>query len=288
MFKLELKRYLKSKATLVVVVLILVSLISFASSYEEKTEFIEMYQTSTDEDLSMERLKMVIDNYTGLMFFIDFMEGEFSCLEIMVLLMWTGIFLSSVLLEHKNNGYGNHLVTRMGYKKYALTQLLTQSVYILIVIGIATVAQIVVACFIGGFEGCSIYVNGQEVGTWGVIIYIVVQMLIVWLHIAMFNGITLMISMVVKNKYFLQACPIGVFCVLPIVLDGIINDSPQWLADFAVYMRADEVMKMVSTITQNRFRSDIVIMHVTVMVMYAVILVMITAKNIERNKRNYV
>ena len=287
MFKHELRRYLKSKATWVVVLLILISVVSFWDSYVQKSEFVSMYETLTAEDISMERLKMVIDNETGLRFFVDYMNGNYSCLEIMVLLAWAGIFLSPVLWEHKNTGYGNYIVTRMDYGRYAMTQLLAQSIYILIVIAIATVLQIVVALCMGGLGGCHIYGNGGLIGTAGTVMVIVVQMLIVWMYICMFNGITMMLGMFIGNKYFLQACPLVVFCVLPMILASSLGNVWGGFADIVVYLENDRIMNMVMTIIQN-MGADIVMSYTSVMAGYVLLLTLLTITNIRINKRDYV
>lgn len=286
MFRLELGRYLKSKASLIIIILVMIGIGDFAFTYIQKCEFIEMYETSTDEDLDMERLKDLIDRDTGIKFVIDYISGpDFSSLEVIALLAWTGIFLSSVMLDYKSSGFGNFIVTRMDYKRYAITQLAVQSVYILIVIMIETILQILAACIIGGFKVDVVYIEAWRTNLFGALVVILLQKLIVWLYVSVFNAITLMLDIVVHNRYFLQACPLVVFCVIPMLLAGSVANIWEAFADIIIYFEVDCV---ISSVTNAIMNPDMIAGYVSVVLVYITIMVLLIRNNIRVNEKDYV
>ncbi len=149
MIKEEFIRYLKSYRTIILVTsFVILTMISCFFTYQMKMEHIGQL---TSDTVNIITLRNVIAQYNGYRFFFEsfFISDTFFIL-VLVVYAWIGIFLSSELAIHKDNGFGNWIVCRGGYKRYAGCIICAQSMYILITMAIAFAVSIGVSFAFGG------------------------------------------------------------------------------------------------------------------------------------------
>lgn len=211
---------------MIIVILVALAIVSFVISYNEKQELIA-YLDNIPEDMSELGLKASIARSSGVAFLFDFWWGasgkDLAVIAVIVLLIWAGIFLSPAILDQKQSGFGGMIVTRKGYGGYLLSVFSAQSVYIFSVVAVSTLLQAALAFAMGGFPTTEISINLHSLSALGVAFVIILQTFIIALYVILANGITLMLSAFIKNRYLVRALPLLALGLIPTVAGAAVT-----------------------------------------------------------------
>lgn len=287
MKKKEYKRYLISYATLVLcVTAVLVTSISYYFSFLEKTDLINEFSSGA-KDINMEVMKRLIDSYNAFGYFFSFydMSDEFSVLTIL-LFAWLGIFVTSKLYKQKENGYGNWLVTRCGYEKYVKNTIIVQMLYIATIIGFIFLVQLVIAFAVGGIETVT-YKNGETIcGLGGCLLIVLGLYFCVVFYCVCINIISISLTRFVHNYYLIQAIPVVLFAIAPLLLGSTVANVfgwPQMIVDIIVpFNYFTCIFRMIN----NFYMSDLIALIVS-MVTFLLVSIISIKWSVKKTRSNY-
>jgi len=221
MLKLEYKRYLFSKSTIIIILaLTLLSIISWLASLSKQQMFLAQHYSDAI-DINRDALAHTIANYNGILFQYNlwFNNAGIGAIKIYFIYAWLGVVLSSRLHAERANRFGNLVIARSNYKTRLHHIFAAQSLYIATIVGIYVLISTIGSLLIGGLP--------QSATTFIVIGYyswlawlgiILLQWL--WLSFAFIavNTFCLLLSMWVKQKQLLQVLPFFVFVIVPVML----------------------------------------------------------------------
>ncbi len=289
MFKQELKRLLKSKATLIIIVLILLSAGEFLISHFEKQELVGQLNSEFAEDLNIEALTYLIENYTGVKFMFNYwFNNDFGHVAMIVLFIWAGIFLSPSLIARKETGLGNLIVSRKKYSKFALTVLGAQTVYVYIIIAAATVLQFLVAQIWGGFDTTGL-IGPYDLNFGQILLVTLFQIVIISLYGSFSVIISTLCETFIKNKYALQILPFVAFYAVPLLIRNTLGNIIPMVVTITDYFMPYGVPCLISRILNNMDEFSTIITRGTVpVVIMAIIFAVLFAINVKQNSRDYI
>lgn len=288
MFYEEFKRLMKSKVSMVILILLLVSAVSFFMSYSEKQMFAEQLNNDFAADLNRTALTELVSSYTGLKFLFDFwFNSDFSQISMFILYVWSGIFLSPLLSVQRENGFGNMIMIRKNYKSTALTVFAAQSLYIFVILVITTVLQALLSLIFGGF-GASASIGEYQLNTALVILVIFIQTIIMTTYTVLANGIALFLGTLIKNQYIIQASPLLLFALLPMLMATTIGNLSSLFAKVIIYFEANNTVNTVSNVFQSSFDSAEILYNIIPMIVYLVVLFSLFIIDTRENLRNYI
>lgn len=228
MFKLEYKRYLFSKSTLIfLLVITVISTISWGASLSERQIFIDQYYDYAHTD-RWELISNFIYHYRGWSFLYNlwFNSGA-TAIKIYFIYAWIGVFLSSQLHAEKANRFGSLIITRMSYKQRLHHILSTQSLYITTIVGAYVLISFIGSLILGGIPH-----GASPIGTayYGWLAWLGIAFLqFLWLSFAfvIINAFCLLLNMWIKQKYILQVIPFVLFVIVPTMLWPMtLNSAP--------------------------------------------------------------
>jgi len=216
MLKLEFKRYLFSKGTVVfLVVITAINAVSWGSSLYEQSMLLEQNLRFTVES-GGDSLYIVYNGWTFL-YNLWFNSGT-APMTIYFVYAWLGVVLTSRLFVEQANRFGNLVITRQRYKKRFHTILLAQSLYIMTLVGAYILISVIGSLVLGGIPteatpvGVAVYGWREWVGI------SILQFL--WLSIAFIsvNSFCLLLNQWIKQKHLLQLLPFFLFVIVPAIL----------------------------------------------------------------------
>ncbi|MDO5014908.1 MAG: hypothetical protein Q4E28_03010 [Clostridia bacterium] len=287
MIREEFNRLMKSKLSIIILILLLVSSVSFFMSYSEKQMFVEQLNNSLSADLNKTALTKFLTDYTGLKFLFDFwFNSDFSQLSMFILYVWAGIFLSPILIIQRENGFGNLTIIRKNYKYVALSIFGAQSLYIFVILSITTALQVLFSFILGGFSK-SVVIGEYRLNFIFALLIILIQTITMALYTVIANGIALFLSTIIKNKYIIQALPLLVFALLPVLLSSTIGNLSTLFASFIIYFEPNNVVNAISNIFQSSFDITEIFYNIIPAIIYIIILIFLFIIDIKRNSRNY-
>lgn len=287
MLKNEVVRLLKSKSTFVILIMLLIASLSYAISFSERRELIEMYNTSYDADLNRDRLKNVIDSDDGFKFYMDYIDtNDMASISAVVMLLWMGVFISPISERWRASGYGNLLVVRRDYKNVLKMRLLADSIYIAVIMCVTTIEQLLLAVIIGGYgnKGCPI--AGYHLNLYQTLLVIIVQMIVMIVFLCVANAITAMLNCFIKNKYIIQIAPFVLFYVIPIMTATVVGNTFTITAQYARYILVSNVEMTVHNIMQAGFGIEEIVLHTVPFVVCVVFFEILKRINIRYYLRN--
>lgn len=285
----EFKRLIKSKSTIIILVLFIIGAVSFFISYGEKQIFVNQLANDFSPDLNRTALANFIDSYTGVKFLFDFwFNSDFSQISTFILYIWIGIFLSPNLLLQKGNGWGNFLVVRKNYPFVSLSILSAQSLYIFVVITITTVLQLFLALILGGWDISHVSIGEYELNIFGIILIIIAQIFIMSLYTILANSIAMMSSTIIKNKYIVQAAPLLIFAICPMLLSSTVGNISTMFAKVIIYFEPYNINVTISNIFQACFRFKEIICNIFPFVFYSIVLFVLVLYDMKRNSMEYI
>jgi len=243
MFKLEFKRYLFSKSTLVfLLVIIAISAISWGASLYEQSWILEQNLIS---DFHID--------YNGWTFLYNlwFNNAGSTSITIYFIYAWIGIVLSSRLHAERANRFGNLVITRTGYRERLHHILSVQSLYIATLIGAYILISFTISLILGGIP-----LEASQVGiaTYGWPAWLGIALLqFLWLSFAftVINAFCLLLNMWIKQKHILQVLPFVLFFVIPLMLWPLSLNLSLPLQRFVQGFHTDLTMNAFGFLFQN-------------------------------------
>ena len=232
------KRYLCSSRTAVLLVAVLVITgVSYYLTYLDKMEL--LYQLSTEaEDLNLEAMRDFVESYNGFRFFFSFynMADEFYA-YVLVLFAWIGIFVTSEFFTQREDGYGNCIVSRCGYRRYSGQLLAAQTLYLATVLGLVMLLQLAGAFAVGGADTLYYQISSEPLGVAGCLGLIVLVYTVMLFYCVCINTIGAACACWIQNRYFMQVFPILAFAIVPMLIGSTLANVlnfPYLIVDITV------------------------------------------------------
>lgn len=213
MIKREFTRLFFSARTLVLVITsALFTAQSYYFSWMELQEYIREYNKAA-ADLNLEIMKELIDSYNGFRYLFQYFEycEEFG-IYVIVLYAWLGIFVAAESCRQLESGYGNLIVSRIGYRRYKRMVIRAQSLYITAVLGFNIATELVLGGILGGFAG-----GYEGLPTGKSFLLAGALYLLQVFYCVCINRIAAALSAWVKNVRLLQCIPVLVFFAVPML-----------------------------------------------------------------------
>ncbi len=205
LFSQEYKRLLFSPASLILLFSVAVSLLSYYMTYQEKLMFIDQLM-HPDPDINIQALAALIDRYTGIRFLICYWFGDLSIIETAGLYLWAGVFLAAVPYGFCRDGFGNFLVSRIGYRRYHRSILMAEIAYIFTIVAVGTFLQLITACFVGGWRYSSYSSVGHFLLTpFRAALLIVARIVIFSAYVSSMTVLVSCLDFIFRNRFLLQS-----------------------------------------------------------------------------------
>lgn len=291
--KKEYRRMMKSISTIsIIAVLTIIEIISFAISLSDKNMFLSQLNLPA-ADINITALQKLIEDYNGFKFMFDsWFLSDLYFIFIVALMLFIGIFLSYQVQKHKDDCYGNLLVSRIGYKKYLANTLISQSLYIFSIIAITNLLSLIIAFIFGGLG------NGTDLATFNLnavqsLSIIFVQTMFMSVIMVLINGCSLLVSSFIKNKYFLQAFPLLVFLIIPQLIVSTLGNISDFIGKITMpfvlwneFMAIDNILNEYTI--KEKFSVSEVIYYIIPIITYLVLLTVLYLINLKKNEREYI
>jgi len=214
--KLELRRYLFSKSTLVFLLgVTVISALSWGSSLYEQSLILEQNLRFADAPEG-DSLYIVYNGWTFL-YNLWFNNAGSSAFTIYFVYAWLGVVLTSRLHAERANRFGNLIITRQSYKQRFHNISLAQSIYITILIGVYILISVIVSLLLGG----PTHTSNVGIAAYNWIAWVGISVLqFLWLSISfvVINFFCLLLNMWIKQKQLLQILPFVFFFIVPTFL----------------------------------------------------------------------
>ncbi len=225
LLKMEFKRYFFSKKTFIIIFLLLIlGLISFYVSYNDKQSFINTLSMNY-EDIDNIRMQELISNYNGIKFVIDFMlQSDFFQMYVIILFLFFGVFLAPTLHNMIESGQENFILSRTSYKRHAEILIKSQSAYIASIVGITMVILAIIGYIVGGIGSGIGSIGEYTFGIWGFLLICIIHILLTITFTVLVNGLCLFSNVVIKDKYFIQSLPFALFIMTPIIISSTLGN----------------------------------------------------------------
>lgn len=286
-------RMMKSMFTIsIIIILSIISIISFVISLSDKKMFI-LQLNLPDTEINKVALQRLIEHYNGFKFIFDFwFVSDLYFIFIVALLLFVGVFLSYQIQKHKEEAYGNLLVSRTGYKKYLDNILVSQSIYILSIITITSLISLIIAFIIGGV-GYNTDLSSLDINFIQALIVIFVQNIFLSIIIVLINGCSLLISCFIKNRYILQAVPLFIFLILPQIVVSTLGNVSNFIGNITMpfvlwneLMAIDNIMN--DYVLDGTFSVSEIIYYLIPILTYFALFIVLYCINIKKNERDYI
>lgn len=287
MIRLEYKRLVKSKETVLIVLCLLVFyIISFFVSVSDKMMFVGQ-MASDSPDLNKVALMDLIDHYTGAEFVSNFwFVSDFFNVFVIMIFLWIGVFLSVSLLSQKETGAGNIILVRTSYKKYLNSVLVSQTLYIFTVICGSGLLAFLVSMLMGGaWKG--IRLGGIEISLVQTILMLCVQTLFVAVYLALVNGICLLSNAWVKSKYVIQLMPVCLFALFPLIVSSTIGNLIKPIGLFLVHFLPFQKLRSIDYIFNDNFSFSSIAVSLIPIVSFSLLLAVMYVLNVKKHRVSY-
>lgn len=288
MLKQEYKRLLKNKMTVgIIAMLVILALVSFIMTYMEKLEWINMYETDFSATLNRDALANLIEDYTGIKFMLLYwFNSDFAEITVYAIYIAVGIFITPIIINQKQTGMGNIIVTRKNYKMYILSSLGAQTLYLFTIIAISVLIELILSFIIGGF-GAVGSLGTHEFGLFGFAIIVVAQIIELSLNASLINIICSMFSTFINNKYIIQAAPFGIFALVSMLLGQTVANLSSLYAKIHTIFYPYNVMNAISNILNADSLVSETLKNMIPIIVYSIIAAMLVSFNIKKCSRDY-
>lgn len=289
----EYQRLIKSKATWVgIIIMLIITVVNYVISYIDKLEFIAQMKTPS-ADLNISGLQKIIDNYNGFGFLFKFWYiSDFYTIYIIVFFLFLGVVLSYKLQSDRENHIGSIFICRINYKKYLDCIIISQSLYILTIVVITNLLSLIIAMIFGGVGKftsiATINLNFKQ----SFIIFCVQSTLMACIFIFT-NACSLLINIIIENKYVLQAIPLFLFFIVPQLIVSTLGNISSFIANITLPFVVQNQLMAVYNILNNYVNSDFEFVYLEIfyyfipIFIYSVFLILLYIFNLRKNERNY-
>lgn len=293
MIKQNYFKLLRSISTFAIcAILLVINIVSFIVSIFEKNSFINQLN-STSADINIDALNELIEHYNGFKLIFNFwFVSDLYFIFLVVLLLFLGVFLSYQIQKHKEEAYGNLLVSRIGYKKYLDATLVSQSLYIFSIVTITNLISLIIAFIIGGV-GYNTDLSSYDINITQALIIIFAQNLFLSIIMVLINSCSLLVSCFIKNKYILQAFPLFIFLILPQLIVSTLGNVLSFIGNitlpFVLWNELMAIDNIINDYVLNGIFSDVEIIYYLIPVIsYFILFIVLYYINLKKNERDYI
>lgn len=293
MIKQNYFKLLRSISTFAIcTILLAVNIVSFTVSKFEKNSLISQLN-SQSADININALNKLIEHYNGFKLIFNFwFVSDLYFIFMIVLLLFIGVFLSYQIQKHKEEAYGNLLVSRTGYKKYLNNTLVSQSLYIFSIVTITNLISLIIAFIIGGV-GYNTDLSSFDINFIQALIIFFVQNLFLSIIMVLINSCSLLVSCFIKNKYILQAFPLFVFLIFPQLIVSTLGNVLSFVGNitlpFVLWNELMAIDNIINDYVLNGAFSDFEIIYYLIpIITYFILFIVLYCINLKKNEREYI
>lgn len=228
MIKNEYIRYITSWFNFLVILLITIPVvISYYITNLEMNSFKkEVTQIPPPSDLDIEFTTLLVEEgYNGMAYLSNFLfSSDFYIIFVIILLMGFGVHIGSVTYRNLVSGFGSIIIPKIGYKKYILSLLSAQILYVSTFISSYFITLFLFSFLIwGGYSKEVIasilpFTNGLE--HFMLMIYHIFLLVV---YICLIILITSLLTSIIKNSYLLQITPFLLY-LIPLIFSGLFGN----------------------------------------------------------------
>lgn len=289
MIKQEFLRYYKSKFSIVIgIVLSLIVLASYYTTYLEKKDWISVLNSGSD-DVNLAKVTEITEGYNGLYYFESFLySNDYFIIFCIVLLLGFGISIGSQVFTSIQTNYGNMIITRLTYSKYLKQVLLTQTLYMFTYI--ISFFLLVIICSLL-FLGIDFNISSPSIFKGMGILQFILTSLGSIIQMSFYIIVTILITTVsplfLRNKYIVQLLPFIIVMVSYLAANILGNISPilSLLTSFVVLDNIVLSIKNMYISDQSLLTS--ILSGFAYLVSCTAILIILIRKNINKFNKDY-
>ena len=225
MFFEEYKRYIKSKFNILILLLATSCVaVSYYFSYSDMKELFAQVKSGAN-DINVEATYEKLQSINGISFFYDFLfSSDIYIIFSVILALGFSVLLGHRLLDERQNGHGNLIVSRSSYKYFAGQVVMAQSAYIATWILSFMFLVFIISMVLFPVKGTTIHVplamSHTDIGHCLIIAFFQIVMLIIYevLVIVM----TSLSQVYIQNPYILMVEPLALYFV-PLFLTSMVS-----------------------------------------------------------------
>jgi|GEM_PF-6320602 len=231
MFKLQLRRYFKSKFTYVIILfMLIITGISYVSLHGYPASLaIEL--NNKVPDINIEAAKDVIESFASGIYYFEstvMYINDFHTMIWYVLCSLFGVFFCGRLVKDIQTNYLSYVVSRMEFRSYLKETLLAQATYMVSLVGGFFISVLLLSVVIGG-GGFTPPILSEWLGYGNVLYVLILLSPIVVLTVFLIGTLFSfeLLGLWIKNRYVLQFLPFIYVVGVPVVAFtiGAINQS---------------------------------------------------------------
>ncbi len=207
MWQLEFKRLFYNKTTILIILLLLIGpILSFIETFLYKQELLSQLSNPA-EDLTLENVKLAIENTNGMYFMNRFFSSTPLTIYITELYFIIGVFLSSTLNKLIESGQEYTIISRISYKTHIKNLLKAQSIYISLIVTISIGLALIIAFILGGFGNFTVGYGPSRIGLFSAVTIIIIKVITIFTTAIFINGIVSLSNVYIKKSLVLQSIP---------------------------------------------------------------------------------
>ena len=178
-----------------------------------------------------------------------------------------------------DNGQINHIISRISYKKYVKNIIVSQSLYITAIVTISMVLNLIIGYVIGGVGNSLATIGTYRFGYAIFILICIIQIIITSLFVIIVNGISLLSSVFVKKKLFIQCLPFFIFVLAPLVISSTVGNIFYSIGTLTSYFVPFQNLKGIYWILQYNFDILYIFAELLPYITYIIIFFILYKKN---------
>lgn len=223
-------RYFQSKFTLLLtLVLSLIVITSYYSTFLQKKEWVQVLNSGAT-DVNLEMVSSIIESYTGLYYFEQFLlSSDYLWVFCIILLIGLGVGVGAEPFIALQSNYGTLLMTRMMYATYLRNILAAQALYVLIYILSFFTGVLIITLLV--FSGDLTVPASSALSELSMVSYAAILTGTIF-HIILFMIATLFLATVspifFDNRYIVQMVPLMIVIVCIIIGGTLGNINGMW------------------------------------------------------------
>lgn len=227
MIRQEYKRYLRSKGNILFLILSVIPVaLSYYTTWLEKMDWIGQYHNPGADVSDAEGFLALAKGYNGFTYLSKFLFSSDSMVFfIWVMLIGFAAVSGTRIYSYCQNGYGNLLVSRIGYKQFQKDIFIAQNLYVLTVMGMEFLLLTGITLLIFPPEKSDFFVTAltlyDTTDMVSLLMVLAKQYIIILIYVLLVMNITLLSACVIRNRYIIQFLPILIYLVPGLVISVV-------------------------------------------------------------------
>lgn len=272
-------------------ILSIIVLISYFITYQEEMDMISLVQ-STAEDINIDNVKKIIATTNGLTYFFNFLlSADFFIIFILIFSISSIFIFGRNIIDDLSNGRGNLIVSRIGYKKYLISNILAQTIFNFIYLIIFFSFLFFISyIFNGNYDLSNGVLCSTNIHQYSSIVSYYINMILTTIFIGiMVSLLTItatVINTIVKNKYAIQLFPLIIYLItlcLGSIIGNLLNDYYTIISTFILDAQIGYIREMFLTNKTSEFISISIFL-----ILFILITVKLYNKNLNKFEKEYI